>query len=286
MEVTRREFCKRMSQTVAAAGAMTLLPRHALTAPEGRGRVVVARNDGLLAEGKVNKDLAAKIIADAVMKLTGCASAQTAWAAMFKPNDKVGIKVNCLGGKSLSPQPDVVLCLVDGLKSAGVPEANIIIWDRSGRELEIAGYRLRTDDKGLRCMGTDQLPGGGYEPQPETMGSVGGCLSKFVTTHCTAFLNVGILKDHYLAGVSVGMKNFYGAIHNPNKYHDRNCDPYVADICAHPVIKDKLRLVVCDAIRAQYNGGPAYAPQWAWKHNGLLFSRDPVAIDRIGAQII
>ncbi|MBM4079531.1 MAG: DUF362 domain-containing protein, partial [Planctomycetes bacterium] len=65
-----------------------------------------------------------------------------------------------------------------------------------------------------------------------------------------------------------------------------NCDPYVADICAHPVIKDKLRLVVCDAIRAQYNGGPAYAPQWAWKHNGLLFSRDPVAIDRIGAQII
>lgn len=286
MKVTRREFCKRLGQTAAAAGAVTLLPRHALTAPEGRGRVVVARNDGLVADGKVNKDLAAKIINDALMKLTARDSSPAAWAALFKPSDRVGIKLNCLGGKSLSPQPEVVLCLVEGLKSAGVPEANITIWERSGRELQAAGYVLRTDAKGLKCMGTDQLPRGGYESQPETAGSVGSCFSKFVTSHCTALLNVGVLKDHDLAGVSIGMKNFYGAIHNPNKYHDRNCDPYVADICAHPYIKDKLRLVVCDGLRGLYNGGPAYKPQWAWKYNGLLFSGDPVAIDRIGAQII
>jgi uncharacterized protein (DUF362 family) len=135
-------------------------------------------------------------------------------------------------------------------------------------------------------MGTDQLPGGGYEDTPEMSGRIGSCFSRFVSSLCTAHINVGVLKDHDFAGVSVGMKNFFGAIHNPNKYHDHNCDPFVADVCAHPYIRKKLRLVVCDAIQAQYNGGPAFKPQWAWKYNGLLFSRDPVALDRIGALLI
>jgi uncharacterized protein (DUF362 family) len=95
-----------------------------------------------------------------------------------------------------------------------------------------------------------------------------------------------VLKDHDLAGVSLSLKNFYGAIHNPNKYHDNNCDPYVADLNTHPYIKNKLRLIICDAITLQYHGGPAYKPQWAVDYRSILLSRDPVAIDRIGARLI
>jgi uncharacterized protein (DUF362 family) len=94
------------------------------------------------------------------------------------------------------------------------------------------------------------------------------------------------LKDHDLCGVSLSLKNFYGAIHNPNKYHDHGCDPYIADVNAHPYIKDKLRLVICDGLIGQCNGGPGYKPQWAWPYSGLLLSRDPVAIDRTGCHII
>ena len=82
------------------------------------------------------------------------------------------------------------------------------------------------------------------------------------------------------------MKNFYGAIHNPNKYHDNNCDPYIADLNSHPYIKDKLRLIICDSIIGLYNGGPGYKARWTWNYNAILLSQDPVALDSMGRKII
>ncbi|MHC4308256.1 MAG: DUF362 domain-containing protein [Planctomycetota bacterium] len=197
-----------------------------------------------------------------------------------------GIKLNCLAGKRFSPHTEIVEAIINGIKSAGVRESNIIIFERFNRELENAGFNIRRRGNGFRCFGTDDLPSGGYDSKPLIIGSVGSCFSKIASSFCTAIVNVPILKDHDLAGVSIGMKNFFGIIHNPNKYHDRNCNPYVADLNSHPFIKDKLRLIVCDALKAQYHGGPAFKPQWAWDFRGMLIGTDPVALDRIGAQII
>ena len=99
-------------------------------------------------------------------------------------------------------------------------------------------------------------------------------------------ISIPVLKDHDIAGVSIGMKNFYGAIYNPNKFHFNRCDPYVADLMNFPIIKDKLKLIVCDATRVQVNNGPAYYPRYGWEYGGLLVSCDPVALDYIGWQII
>ena len=79
-----------------------------------------------------------------------------------------------------------------------------------------------------------------------------------------ALISVPVLKDHDLAGVSIAMKNMYGAIFNPNKFHANHCDPFVADLCSHPLIRRKLRLAVCDASRVQVHNGPAYFPRYAW----------------------
>lgn len=61
---------------------------------------------------------------------------------------------------------------------------------------------------GIQCFGTDELPGGGYEAEPQLSGSVGTCFSKIISRLCTAIINVPVLKDHDLAGISVAMKNF------------------------------------------------------------------------------
>jgi uncharacterized protein (DUF362 family) len=95
-----------------------------------------------------------------------------------------------------------------------------------------------------------------------------------------------VLKDHDLSGVSLSLKNLYGAIHNPNKYHDNNCDPYIADLNSHPLIWGKLRLIICDGITGMYNGGPGFKPQGSWPFQGIILSRDPVALDRVGCEII
>jgi len=87
-------------------------------------------------------------------------------------------------------------------------------------------------------------------------------------------------------GVTMALKNLFGAIHNPNKYHITAGDPYVADVNMLPPIRQKVRLTICDAIAPQYEGGPSYMPQWSWPFNGVIASRDPVALDYTGWQII
>jgi hypothetical protein len=82
------------------------------------------------------------------------------------------------------------------------------------------------------------------------------------------------------------LKNLFGAIHNPNKYHLDIGDPYVADVFMLPPIREKVALTICDATLAQYEGGPSYMPQWSWPYNGLLVGFDPVALDYTGWQII
>jgi uncharacterized protein (DUF362 family) len=99
-------------------------------------------------------------------------------------------------------------------------------------------------------------------------------------------ISVPVLKDHDGAGVSMALKNMYGVIHNPNKYHPNGCDPYVADVNMLPEIRAKLRLTVCDAMTACYEGGPAFKPQFSWQPNALIVSQDPVALDFSGWQII
>lgn len=253
------------------------------TSVKGAGRVVVVQDkDFLDSKGRVDEGRAFKAVTRALMELLGMVKEAKAWGAIFRPQDKVGIKVNTLSGRKLSTHPGLVRAIVKGLRMAGVAEKNILIWDRMTRELERAGFTINSRG-GVRCFGTDVV---GYEKNPRIIGSIGSCFSRIITDFCTALVNVPVLKDHDLAGVTLGMKNFFGAIHNPNKYHDNSCSPYVADLNSHPLIRDRLRLIVCDGLIALCHGGPAYKKKWAWDYRGLLIGLDPVAIDRVGAGII
>jgi len=252
-----------------------------------RSRVILAKDKRFIkVNGTADASVISMAIDSALLQITNSKKPLDAWRSLFNKNDIVGIKLNCLAGKRFSPHMEIVEAIINGIKSASVKESNIIIFERFNRELENAGFNIRRRGNGFRCFGTDDLPAGGYDSKPLIIRSVGSCFSKIASSFCTAIVNVPVLKDHDLAGVSIGMKNFFGIIHNPNKYHDGNCNPYVADLNSHPYIKDKLRLIVCDALKAQYHGGPAFKPQWTWDFQGMLIGTDPVALDRIGTQII
>ena len=248
-----------------------------------KSRVVISQSsEARNSNGRLRKEVARKIISESLKALTGEKDAGTAWKVLFNKDDVVGIKLNCLAGRGLSPRKEIVDLIIEGLKLAGLEDEQIIVWDKADTDLQKAGYTISYYGRGIKYYGTNN----DYESEPEISGSIGSCFSRIISKKCTAIINVPVLKDHDLAGVSIGMKNFYGAIHNPNKYHDGNCNPYVADLNSHPYIKDKLRLIICDAITAQFHGGPAYNPQWVWNFNGIIMATDPVALDKIGAEII
>ena len=117
-------------------------------------------------------------------------------------------------------------------------------------------------------------------------GSVGSLLSTTLTRICDAVINLPVLKDHGITGITGALKNMFGAIHNPNKYHLNVGDPYVADVNMLPAVRQKIWLSICDATTAQYEGGPSFMPQWTWPYNGLIVARDPVAMDYTCWQII
>ncbi len=252
----------------------------------GNSRIVIAQDDRVrTTQGTIDPVVLSRMVGQAIHVFTGSVSPEEAWSRFVSPGDVVGIKVSCLAGKGLSTHPELAMAIVEGIRSAGVEEDRIIIWDRLTGDLRRAGFETRTDGRGVRCYGTDS-PGAGYEAEPTVHGSVGSRLSRILTRQCTAILNAPVLKDHSLAGISVSLKNHFGAIDNPNKYHLDGCNPYVADLYAIEEIASRNRLIICDALTAQYEGGPPYMPQWSWDFNGIIVGTDPVALDQIAYGII
>ncbi|MBI5678384.1 MAG: DUF362 domain-containing protein, partial [Planctomycetes bacterium] len=102
--------------------------------------------------------------------------------------------------------------------------------------------------------------------------------------------NVPVMKDHGIAGVTLCLKNLaFGAVNNTQRFHPTPyfCDPASAEICAHPVLSGKVRLHIVDALQACFDGGPASMKTWTmWNEERLFLGTDPVAIDRIGLEII
>jgi len=86
--------------------------------------------------------------------------------------------------------------------------------------------------------------------------------------------------------VTGSLKNYFGAIHNPNKYHDSSCDPYIAELFETSPIRQKHRLTILDALRVQYHRGPSYHSRWLAAARKLIFSLDPVAADTVGWKLI
>jgi uncharacterized protein (DUF362 family) len=282
-KMTRREFSKKVLYSTAVFSTTLGFPT--ILVPSAAGsRVVIARAEQLKrVNHQLSKDKVVPFLDRAVMKLTGHSSAAAAWKSLFSPGETIGIKLSCLPGPPLSSAYGLVMAIVEGLQAVGIRGSDIYIWERSDRELERAGFS--TSASRLKIQGTDAYSGDGYADNIEFAGSVGTRFSR-IMEKVDALINVPVLKDHDLAGVSIGMKNFYGAIYNPNKFHRDNCNPFVAELCTHPLIKNKLRLIVCDATRVQVNNGPAFFPRYAWEYGGILVSRDPVALDYVGWQII
>jgi len=249
-------------------------------------RVVIVKAGNLwTSTGAADPAVVTEMFARGFALLTGEKDEQRAVSSLFRPNDRVGIKVNTIGGKALSTRPEVALPLASWLSRNGLQDKNIFIWDRTTRELRDAGYATNAGRNGIKVFGTD-TDGVGYEAGLVSHLGVGSLFSKIQTEFATASVSLAILKDHGLAGVTAGLKNYFGAIHNPNKYHDFHCNPFVAEVFDAPPVKGKHKVSVIDALVVQYHKGPSYHARWAAKYGRLIFSLDPVAADSVGWSII
>ncbi|MCD6161957.1 MAG: DUF362 domain-containing protein [candidate division Zixibacteria bacterium] len=250
-----------------------------------KATVVEIQSDNIISNGKINHDEAVKMLEMGLDVLSPTGVSYDLINRLFPQKHTIGIKVNALAGSKMSTLPELVYVLADIICKAGHDKNKIIVWDRKEAELKRAGYKINTSGNGCRCFATD-TKGAGYSKKLYSHKSIGSLVSKIQTDICDSMINFPVLKDHSIAGLSGCLKNYFGVIHNPNKYHGDLCNPYQADLFSMDIVKSKQKLAIFDAVWVQYNGGPGYLSQWTVEYKAVLISTDAVALDTVAAKII
>ena len=280
------------------------------------GRVIHIMNPRSVSNDEPQEKEAYLMIEMAMLGLTGENDLKNAWRIFVSPGEKIGLKVNPIGGKLLSTSHAVVQSVINQLSASGIDRKDIIIWDRREMELKEAGFN---GDRypGIKITGTEQQDENGSfvdkdgklygernidkdwyywadvdgEYDAETMpymvnGGKYSYFSKIVTREVDKIINIPILKN---AGGSItnAMKNLaYGSVTNTGRLHARLWNDTCAEVCAFAPLRDKVVLNITDGLRGCFNGGPGANPQFICNYHSILLSSDPVALDRIAYDII
>jgi len=283
----RRRFLQSLGVGALASLVATKTGAAPVPPSAGKPRVVVVRaKNALLRNGHdagydADRGALRAMVDAGLVALSGQKDASAALAKYFRPGERVGLKVNGLAGRGAATHVELVDVLSVMLGKAYIEGRQQLVFDRFARDLKTSGFS--SQPRGYRCMGNDES---GHEEALVQMPSSASRLTRVLTALVDGVVNLPILKQHMLSGMTGALKNNFGCIHNPNKMHLDGCDPYIAEVNAVPEIRNKQRLVIMDALRPVVDHGPAYQPGMAEVANVLIFATDLVAADAVGLGIL
>jgi uncharacterized protein (DUF362 family) len=283
------------------------------------GRVIEVRNPALDRGARKDRAAVRATLNRGLVLLTGADHPVEAWRTFVKPGEAVGIKVVPNGYPGAHTSPELVLEVIDGLKSAGIALKDMVVFDRYGREFREARYQEILPDGvawgGLTPVAWDpgQLaidfdgndPIAGYDRDEFVQLTLVGrgqdakddrCyrshLGRIVTKRLDKIIGLPCIKDHHAAGVTGALKNMsHGLVNNVFRSHSspQSCAmvAFIPAVVSHPIIRKKCVLHIMDGTRCVWEGGPfGRHPEWLWDHNALLFATDPVAMDHVEWDIL
>lgn len=256
--------------------------------------------------GVVREGMVARMVDAVVMSVANKPDIASAWRVFVGPKDRVGIKVSTSGAPVSSTHPAVVSAVAAGLVAAGVDPKNIVVWDRSDRDIALAGYEKLS----RRYRVTSTEAAGGYDPEAKFVSAIMGRLivgdvqfgskpgdQMSSTSHLSRVLgkevdkvvNVPALSDSIYSGV----QGAFSSMVTDNLDNWRRLarephfgDPYLPELYADPRIGGKVVLTILDALRPQYAGGPFPGAEFSVNYGAVFASRDPVALDATGMRLL
>jgi uncharacterized protein (DUF362 family) len=294
-QVKRRDFVKIMSLTGVGGLVVPKSAFASVLSPDATSKVViVADTDATDKTTKtVNTDVVKNMVDTGIKTYTGIDDIGMAWKSIFDGitvDSIIGLKVNTLfSTRNTGTHPQVAYAVAEGLtqmdfNGTKFPENNIIIFDFHTNYLTTQGYTRNTTDTGIRCFHTTQYTSESYD-----IGGVSIRLSKIITDTITFMVNIAYLKQHFLSGVSLCLKNHYGSIHNPEvspllHNSSKYGSPYIAAINALEPIKSKQKFCIIDALYGVTVNGPSGSPNV--NPDKILMGQDVVAVDTTGREML
>ncbi len=304
---TRRRFLQQTAFAaagLAAAGGLgkagPLLDGLAGAAPKAgsaeKSRVVLVRDKAVVdASGKVETGLLARMLDRGVTTFAGESSAADAWKKFFSPADVVGLKVNTLGCAGVKGMDytrhygAIVSAVAAGLKTTGLQDKNIVVWDRSEEEMTEAGFTMQSDPGSMRFIANkvSRRDAGDYAETSYPVGGLTSKVSRILDEVTTSMINVCCPKTHGRSVFTNSMKNHYGTIDNPSRMHANGCaNPGIAEVNAIPIIRKKQKLIVSDALLMVVEAGPQWDRRFIRPFGGILVGTDPVAVDAAALSLL
>jgi hypothetical protein len=292
-------------------------PRTASSMPgKFPGKVVHVHHNKCIVEKKFDSAAVNEMVKSGILNLTDKKDISEAWRMFVSPDEIIGLKVNPIGGKLLSTSLEITEAVIQQLEAAGIPRKNIVIWDRREFELHEAGFTEKNFPN-IKIVGTEQKDDKDsfYDKDGKLYGEKMidkdwyyyadveekydaetipyminegkySYFSKIVTQQVDKIINIPVLKN---AGSSITLclKNLaYGSISNTGRLHKQLWSETSAEVCAFPPLRDKVVLNIVDGIKGCYDGGPGANPDFITEFNSVLVGTDPVAVDRVGYEII
>ena len=104
------------------------------------GRVVETSHAAAIVNRRVSQAAVRAMVDRGMKALTGEANIKDAWARFFEPSDVVALKVNPSGTPPTTTSIALVREVIFALNAVGVPNRNIVIYDRNSNQLQVNGY--------------------------------------------------------------------------------------------------------------------------------------------------
>jgi uncharacterized protein (DUF362 family) len=283
------------------------LPAQEADLSTARAQVFLAESPSSVRLGRVDAVVVRRMVDAVVMAAAGRYDIASAWRIWVKPGDRVGIKVSTSGAPVSSTHPAVVAAVAEGLVAAGIDPSSIVIWDRSWETITRAGYGPL--GQRFSVVSTDRV--GGYSPKETVTAAVIGKLivgdlefdrakrgdqmsgkshiSRVLTEGVDKVVHVPALTDHVAAGLGGALTGMvldnldnWRRLARPPHFGDA----YLPELYSDPRLGGKVVLTIMDALRPQFAGGPFPGAEYIVNHGAILASRDAVAIDAVGLEIL
>ncbi len=259
----------------------------------------------------VNQSKVTEMVDRGVKEVTGQSTVAAAWSALlpgYAAGKGIAIKVNFNNAQGCSDGDNIidglmepVNALISGMKAAGVREQDIWIYDAI-RPIP-ARFRNRCTAANVHFVDRECAETATFvstDPHASVTFANSSLQARHladVLINASYLINMPIIKDHGISGVTLGFKNHFGSIKyvigagadnlhdfidpNSSAFH-ANYNPLV-EINQNTHIRDKTILIVGDGLYGALGNTNVVPTRWQTfgnaACNSLFFSRDPVAMD-------
>jgi len=249
--------------------------RRAIDDPLGKqkSRVIEVRDPYAVRGTDVYLELMTRMLNTGICELSGYTDPNVAWRTYLHQDDVIALKFNRIASREFGTNKAMAGVLLDILYGIGFSPDQFLIVGLDQLPEQAAGTRKFTY---------------GWQREQADFGSGSDHLATWVS-EVTAIVNIPTFMDDNVTGLRGAMANVtWPLMKSPARpQHFLACgDPFIPEVYALAEIQGKIRLTIANGLHVLYYGGPIVDKRFAAERQAVVFCDDPVAMDRIGLEMI